>query len=818
MVANRFLSSKPLYDETTANLAAFGMTGWDFTLTSALYESLSLQDIFETNNLVQALSSWGYSQPPGAFVSTEEIGFGGTYSSTYAEDAVTLTTAEKHYFAFRIYDVLKFAVTNILDTEDYVAVAEYVDGTIRLRKAQSVEFTPTLTDGIRLELVESNSGRISYARLINVDTSFTTAPSKAQLDMWYNIYVFLKTKGTETTGALDNDYYIDITNKVLVEPTATFTTAQEIAGFKIKMADSLNVTHFQAQKSPGFTNIYGTAFLVWQTLTLAAIFGEGYVVDPSDTLQVPTVWANQYYDTETKAITVGTLGGNLIFTNNTESPITVYVVNITATFNIKPNVTQMNDMEKMFLMSGTTSEILVLLGGNFYVDYTNNTIYNLSTIYGSGNEPNLATFEELLSPVLKAKSFENTLQQEYMQLSLDTPVYEGLSLRDIFESGNLVDETFASGWQLNNATGIVDNEKYNFTANAQYGRVQSAYSIVSGNQYYLNSRLKVISSNQVGIAIMNSGGSAILATSLTDYQIISGIRIATANSNTFFGIIDYRPSGWTEINVDYFYVINLSTTFTTAPTQTQLDEWLDIYLTLTSNNSKTGTAFVQDRFYIDYDNAKAYDFELVSAYAPSVDEVVYEGLSYRDIFESGNLVNPVIENITGYVPATGASVLSYEDNFLKIVTTISSSGAYYYVDDLINKNVYYSLDIKYSGLNSYSIRFGNYFSSSYSNTDLERISDIGKSTNTAVVFYLRNYNDGIIYSKNIYLLDLDTLFTIPPTQAQLDTWLATYLARQPQALVESILAKTITLTGIPVKAKIYKDRVVILGSYVVVGE
>ena len=67
--------------------------------------------------------------------------------------------------------------------------------------------------------------------------------------------------------------------------------------------------------------------------------------------------------------------------------------------------------------------------------------------------------------------------------------------------------------------------------------------------------------------------------------------------------------------------------------------------------------------------------------------------------------------------------------------------------------------------------------------------------------------------------DTGSLFTVTPTNTQLDTWLSTYLyLKDKTSVMEDIIDKTVTLTGIPVKAKIYKDRFVILGEYVIIGE
>jgi len=258
-----------------------------------------------------------------------------------------------------------------------------------------------------------------------------------------------------------------------------------------------------------------------------------------------------------------------------------------------------------------------LLNGRYYFNYDDDVIHDLLAIYGAGNEPSLAMHETLIpqytNTVIKAKAFENTLQQEYMQLSLDTPVYEGLSLRDIFEDGNIITnpqfENGITGW---NDSGIITKSVTNgiieIISESNISGIFQSLNI-NGVKLYHNIRYKSSTAPFLTISTPYREINYMIA---TDFSVYSSIINTTPNTNFNFFL---RNRLSTQIlYIDYVYALNLTDLFTTAPTQNQLDEWLDIYLTLTSANSKTGTAFVQDRFYIDYDNAKAYDYNIIAPY------------------------------------------------------------------------------------------------------------------------------------------------------------------------------------------------------------
>jgi hypothetical protein len=57
-----------------------------------------------------------------------------------------------------------------------------------------------------------------------------------------------------------------------------------------------------------------------------------------------------------------------------------------------------------------------------------------------------------------------------------------------------------------------------------------------------------------------------------------------------------------------------------AEIKAQMDLWVEIYSVLSGNTTKTGTAFLGNRYYVDYDNLKVYDYEKASPYLTSTPE------------------------------------------------------------------------------------------------------------------------------------------------------------------------------------------------------
>ena len=604
-------------------------------------------------------------------------------------------------------------------------------------------------------------------------------------------------------------------------------------------------------------NLYGTAYNVWESNDLATIFGVATTVEPLGTLVYASVLGNNYYDTFTGTITVGT-GSDITITNTGETAVDIYVVDLTTLFTTEPNEAQCDNMYKMFLFNGTGSE-LITLEEVFYVDYTEQVIHNLTDIYGAGNEPSLETHEALIpqytNTVLKAKAFENTLQQELMEVKLTTPLYDGgMTYGELFDNYQL----FSNGDFSDGTTGlsafdgtldIIENGVRLSSLGTEH--IYQLIDMPNGTQYYTYIDYQ---------RSADSGLPRVVNYSFTQNYLIppdnlirnqySGVYTTFADG-TGIAFYPYVGSG-NYVDIWKFYLFNITAlkalelysplyadafnNLSDAEIIVQMDAWAKVHSVLTGNAHTGSSEMIENKYYLDYNNSKVYDINLLSGYLPpTIDEIVYEGFSYKDIFRTNNLIlNSGFDNgTTNWNIINGAGLSNVDNELVVIKNNITGTfGTDSYIPTIVGEQFYINYDAKYKTIIVSTPSVYNYFriDTSYVSNNSEtfilapefnNFSDILTATETKGVVQLHFRTGGNVSTEividNIYLVSLN-IFSVPPTKVQLDTWFQTYLSRQPQALVESILAKTITLAGIPDKMWIEKDRVVILGSYVVVGE
>lgn len=175
----------------------------------------------------------------------------------------------------------------------------------------------------------------------------------------------------------------------------------------------------------------------------------------------------------------------------------------------------------------------------------------------------------------------------------------------------------------------------------------------------------------------------------------------------------------------------------------------------------------------------------------SIDEIVYEGKTLRDIFEHGNEVsNPFFKDADNNELADGYTnnncinldvsngVQSFEND------GINTSYIGYSYNLLANINYYYAIDMKASADNSNAMNHsGSLGITDYTGNGLwQRLSTIfSHSVDFAGSFRIGfdnelSNNEWAI--KNFALIVLDTMFIINPSQAQLDEWWNMYLVRK----------------------------------------
>lgn len=146
---------------------------------------------------------------------------------------------------------------------------------------------------------------------------------------------------------------------------------------------------------------------------------------------------------------------------------------------------------------------------------------------------------------------------EFNPLDKGLPIVKEIQGRTIPALENLVTngDTFSSGFVLSNATGSVTGGIYSITATSQYGRLVHAETYVNGNVYLSIARIKVFSTG-VGLGSY-SGTSMTYHTGSGNYEILKHSIIAPSTSGAVT-IQDIKISDWTQIDVDYVQLFNLT--------------------------------------------------------------------------------------------------------------------------------------------------------------------------------------------------------------------------------------------------------------------
>ena len=171
----------------------------------------------------------------------------------------------------------------------------------------------------------------------------------------------------------------------------------------------------------------------------------------------------------------------------------------------------------------------------------------------------------------------------YINKTIDEVVYEGKTLRDIFEHGNEIknpyfDNIDLSDYNQSNAVANVVNGIAEILASALNGTITQLYGVRTiGDYYYQSAKLKadsnLVSLNTNGSeGLINHSGSGL-------YEDLSDIYEVTSATNGYLRIaMDSRSSGWTTNYADDIFVINLNDIFIIKPSKAQMDIWRDMFI------------------------------------------------------------------------------------------------------------------------------------------------------------------------------------------------------------------------------------------------
>ena len=133
---------------------------------------------------------------------------------------------------------------------------------------------------------------------------------------------------------------------------------------------------------------------------------------------------------------------------------------------------------------------------------------------------------------------------------------------------------------------ILNNGIYSFTALSSFNGIYQTYNYKNGNQYYIASKVKA-SSNLVRLGLLNM--PPISHSGSGNWELLSNVQNVSTNTVTRIDVFDARSSGWTQVQIDFLYVFNVSTmklkgvkddngTPFTLLTNTQIKTQLDLWM------------------------------------------------------------------------------------------------------------------------------------------------------------------------------------------------------------------------------------------------
>jgi uncharacterized repeat protein (TIGR02543 family) len=233
---------------------------------------------------------------------------------------------------------------------------------------------------------------------------------------------------------------------------------------------------------------------------------------------------------------------------------------------------------------------------NVYINVDSETLpINKSVLQGKSFN---STYPSFLPPLKYGYVVMDYYKADNININLPLDELNGLTLDELFTSGTTLQASQlvtngdfsdgTTGWSLISVTGSVLNGIYSFTATETNGRLVQSISITQNDKIYYNSRIKTNSNN---VKVATDGINLVAHTGSGNFENLSKIATITYGSVFQLQIRDFRTSAWTEIQVDYAYVFNISTlisnkqyspisntTFdlmTDAQIKTQMDTWVN---------------------------------------------------------------------------------------------------------------------------------------------------------------------------------------------------------------------------------------------------
>lgn len=332
--------------------------------------------------------------------------------------------------------------------------------------------------------------------------------------------------------------------------------------------------------------------------------------------------------------------------------------------------------------------------------------------------------------------------------TIDDEAFKGKSYRDIFVVGNIIAngkfDSDVSGWTVVNGTLTWNNGKavlYNAVTGDTYIHPSSSTTQIDYHYYYATVDVEYLSGNNVTMAFENDWN-------LRLYEGHNSYIYQESASYFHRFLIDNMGSGMTNVSFDNIYVIDLTDIFGEGnePTKYQMDMLYQIYLAI---NSKKG-----------------------------LDDIVFQGKSYRDIFITANKYTT--ENLTTAENIVNGTITRLGNKLKFDVTPVGASYFNWNYSTIpLNNELFFAFEISENTTGSYiSTRINNLNDYNVSTTGLfVHPTDISNGT------YFNNfvsYSDVgyfTINTEKLVIIDKTSLFGAgnEPSNLQMKTLYDSYL-------------------------------------------
>jgi len=238
-------------------------------------------------------------------------------------------------------------------------------------------------------------------------------------------------------------------------------------------------------------------------------------------------------------------------------------------------------------------------GTSFRINRTANTgivkvkkiyLIDLTSLFGSGNEPDKATMDRLFQQyqeggTIQAQAFIQTAGKDTRVIDSKLPYLNMMSIREVFESNQLIiNGDFTNGTTGFATSGVslsIVNNKLRVTASA-FNSFLTIYENIKQNKKYYFATRRQQSTTAGNTTRLTSGNAA--STSIQTFLTFPNNDLLTFESSLFTPDADYnflfihdRMSASSYIDYDFLYLYDLTALNLTHLTQAELDAMFALY-------------------------------------------------------------------------------------------------------------------------------------------------------------------------------------------------------------------------------------------------